>query len=131
MIKAALRVGLLGILMDRYPVIHSASSESDGSGVEVETTAKGKRSLPNAAQLAARLDQRSRVHPLILTGVVHSETVCLAKFTDRSRLATQGSATSSRARGECFADALVAGTSSSSDSAGYRRRSDTYPKGGL
>jgi len=48
-------------LMDQYPVIHSAIPESDGSGVEVETTAKGKRSLPNAAQLADQVGISVRV----------------------------------------------------------------------
>lgn len=39
-------------LMDAYPVIHTGSPESDGSGVEVDTTAKGRHSLPSAARLA-------------------------------------------------------------------------------
>ena len=47
--------------MDRYPVIHLASLESDGSGVEVSTTAKGKRSLPNAAQLAEQVGMPVRI----------------------------------------------------------------------
>ena len=42
-------------LIDWYPVIHPASPESDGSSVAVETTAKGKRSLLNAAQLAEQV----------------------------------------------------------------------------
>lgn len=48
-------------LMDRYPVIHSASPESDGSGIEVETTAKGRRSLPNAASLAEQAGMPVRI----------------------------------------------------------------------
>ncbi len=48
----AATVGALDRLMDRYPVIHSASPEPDGSGIEVETTARGRRSLPDAARLA-------------------------------------------------------------------------------
>ena len=48
-------------LMDRYPDIHSAGPESDGSGVEVETTAKGKRSLLNAVQLAEQVGMLVRI----------------------------------------------------------------------
>jgi hypothetical protein len=47
--------------MDRYPVVHSARPESDGSGVEVATMAKGKRSLPNAAQLAEQVGMPVRI----------------------------------------------------------------------
>jgi len=42
-------------LMDRHPVIYAASPESDGSGIQVETTAKGRRSLPGAARLAEQV----------------------------------------------------------------------------
>ncbi|WP_460778741.1 hypothetical protein [Microlunatus antarcticus] len=48
-------------LMDRYPVIHSGSPEDDGSGIEVETTAKGKRKLPSAAQLSEQAEMPVRI----------------------------------------------------------------------
>ena len=50
-------------LMDRYPVIHTGSPESGGSGVEVETTAAGRRSLPSAARLAEQVGMP--VHVLV------------------------------------------------------------------
>ena len=51
----------LDALMERYPVIHSGSPETDGSGIEVETTAKGERELPSAAQLSTQAKMPVRI----------------------------------------------------------------------
>ena len=51
----------VGKLMNRYPAIHAASPESDGSGIEVETTKKGKRTLPDATRLAEQAGLPVRV----------------------------------------------------------------------
>ena len=48
-------------LMNRYPVIHEASPENDGSGVEVGTTAEGRRSLPSAAVLTQQAGMPVRI----------------------------------------------------------------------
>lgn len=80
-------------LMVWSPVIDSASPESDGSGVEVETTAKGNLSLPNAAQLAEEIGMPGRIvvgEPPAPAELTRTRTACSTSPGDESFVADEG-----------------------------------------